>query len=105
MLALSSCLPFLLPEGVGIVVCLTPAVAFQSILIQTDLPETMSPGHYCSWTCVLWLTGDCLLQGIFKSGDPAKRARAIVEAVAHYNGELYSESGSGYVYLRFSLHL
>ena len=23
--------------------------------------------------------------GIFKSGDPAKRARAIVQAVAHYN--------------------
>jgi pyridoxal 5'-phosphate synthase pdxS subunit len=23
--------------------------------------------------------------GIFKSGDPAKRARAIVEAVTHYN--------------------
>jgi pyridoxal 5'-phosphate synthase pdxS subunit len=23
--------------------------------------------------------------GIFKSGDPAKRARAIVEATAHYN--------------------
>lgn len=26
------------------------------------------------------------VQGIFKSGDPAKRARAIVEAVTHYNG-------------------
>lgn len=34
--------------------------------------------------------------GIFKSGDPAKRARAIVEAVSHYNdSHVLAEVSSG----------
>jgi pyridoxal 5'-phosphate synthase pdxS subunit len=33
----------------------------------------------------LGMDGVFVGSGIFKSGDPAKRARAIVEAVTHYN--------------------
>lgn len=33
----------------------------------------------------LGMDGVFVGSGIFKSGDPAKRARAIVEAVAHFN--------------------
>lgn len=44
----------------------------------------------CSRTCsyIHWLTlsGPAPpFQGIFKSGDPVKRARAIVQAVTHYD--------------------
>lgn len=39
----------------------------------------------------LWIvTAAVAVQGIFKSGDPAKRARAIVQAVTHYQGECNS---------------
>ena len=43
----------------------------------------------------LGMDGVFVGSGIFKSGDPAKRARAIVQAVTHYNNPQVRGPGGG----------
>ena len=66
------------------VVCATTAAKSLCACVMAHYGEDATPAD-AALMMQLGMDGVFVGSGIFKSGEPAKRARAIVQAVTHYN--------------------